>query len=112
MADKILTNFMYDRYYSEYKTSAIRKFIPIAFTKEELDMILMTELEGVVDKVYFPSIEDIKRLSREQIIRKITPYAYSNKASSYPAFTKKIFRKHFICTSVLVNKFNVGNLFH
>ena len=37
MADKILTNFMYDRYYSEYKTSAIRKFIPIAFTKEELE---------------------------------------------------------------------------
>jgi len=35
MADKILTNFMYDRYYSEYKTSAIRKFIPIAFTKKE-----------------------------------------------------------------------------
>ena len=35
MADKIHTNFMYDRYYSEYKTSAIRKFIPIAFTKKE-----------------------------------------------------------------------------
>ena len=25
MPDKILTNFMYDRYYSDYKDSAIRK---------------------------------------------------------------------------------------
>ena len=45
MADKILTNFMYDRYYSEYKSCAIRKyiykeFIPIAF-KEEMDMIYL-----------------------------------------------------------------------
>ena len=37
MPDKILTNFMYDRYFSEYKSSAIRKFIheqfiPIAFS--------------------------------------------------------------------------------
>ena len=63
MSSKILTNFMYDRYYSEYKSSAIRKyiheeFIPIAFTKDELDIILPTELEGVIDKVYIPSLED------------------------------------------------------
>ena len=41
ITEKILTNFMYDRYYSYYKDSAVRKyiheeFIPIAFTKEEL----------------------------------------------------------------------------
>ena len=95
MPHKILTNFMYDRYYSDYKTSAIRKyihedFIPIAFTKEELDLILPTKLEeDVVDKVFLPSVDDIKDLSREERIRKVTPYAYSNKASSYPAFTIK-----------------------
>lgn len=95
MPYKILTNFMYDRYYSDYKTSAIRKyiheeFIPIAFTKEELDLILPTKLEeDVVDKVFLPSVDDIKDLSREERIKKVTPYAYSNKASSYPAFTKK-----------------------
>ena len=94
MSSKILTNFMYDRYYSEYKSSAIRKyiheeFIPIAFTKDELDIILPTELEGVIDKVYIPSLEDLKDLSKEERIRKVTPYAYSNKASSYPSFSKK-----------------------
>lgn len=94
MSSKILTNFMYDRYYSEYKSSAIRKyiheeFIPIAFTKDELDIILPTELEGVIDKVYIPSLEDLKDLSKEERIRKVTPYAFSNKASSYPAFSKK-----------------------
>jgi len=94
MSSKILTNFMYDRYYSEYKSSAIRKyiheeFIPIAFTKDELDIILPTELEGVIDKVYIPSLEDLKDLSKEERIRKVTPCAYSNKASSYPSFSKK-----------------------
>ena len=27
ITEKILTNFMYDRYYSDYKESAIRKYI-------------------------------------------------------------------------------------
>ena len=94
MADKILTNFMYDRYYSDYKESALRKyikdeFIPIAFTQEELDMILPTQLENVIDKVFIPSIEELKILSKDERIRKITPYAEANKASSYLAFTKK-----------------------
>lgn len=92
--DKILINFMYDRYYSDYNTSAIRKyiheeFIPIAFTKEEMDIILPTQLEGVTDKVFIPSVEDLKNLTRAERIRKVTPFAYSNKASSYPAYTKK-----------------------
>lgn len=57
MPDKILINFMYDRYYSYYKESAVRKyiqeeFIPVAFTQEEIDMILPTQLEDVIDKVY------------------------------------------------------------
>lgn len=94
MSDKILTNFMYDRYYSEYKSSAVRKyiyeeFIPLAFTQEEMDMILPTQLEGVIDKVYIPSVDELKVLNRDERIRKVTPYAYSNKASSYPAYTKK-----------------------
>ncbi len=94
MADKILTNFMYDRYYSDYKDSAIRKyiheeFIQMAFSQEEIDMILPTQLEDVIDKVFIPSVEDLKHFSKEERIRKVTPYAYSNKASSYPAFTKK-----------------------
>ena len=69
MPDKILTNFMYDRYFSEYKSSAIRKFIheqfiPIAFSEEELEMILPTKLEDdVIDKVFLPSVDDIKDLS-------------------------------------------------
>lgn len=94
MPTKILTNFMYDRYYSDYNSSAVRKFIheefiPVAFTQEELDMILPTQLEDVVDKVFIPSIEELKPLSREERIRKITPYAYANKASGYPAYSKK-----------------------
>ena len=94
MPTKILTNFMYDRYYSDYNSSAVRKFIheefiPVAFTQEELDMILPTQLEDVVDKVFIPSVEELKPLSREERIRKITPYAYANKASWYPAYSKK-----------------------
>ena len=94
MADKILTNFMYDRYFSDYKDSAIRKyiseeFVPKAFTKEEMDMILPTQLEGVVDKVYIPSVEEIRDLGRDKRIKKVTPYALSNKASSYPIYSKK-----------------------
>lgn len=94
ITDKILTNFMYDRYYSEYKTSAVRKyiheeFIPMAFTQKELDMILPTELEDVIDKVYIPSVEELRPLSRDKRIKKVTPYAISNNASGYPAYTKK-----------------------
>ena len=93
-ADKILTNFVYDRYYSDYKNSAVRKyiheeFIPKAFSKEEMDMILPTKLEDIIDKVYIPSFDELKALSRDERIRKVTPYAYANKVSSYPAFTKK-----------------------
>ena len=92
--DKILTNFMYDRYYSYYKDSAVRKyiheeFIPLAFTQEELDMILPTQLEDVIDKVYIPSMEELMVLSKSERIRKITPFAESNKASGYSAFSKK-----------------------
>ena len=94
MADKILTNFMYDRYFSDYKDSAVRKyisdeFVPKAFTKEEMDMILPTQLEGFVDKVYIPSVEEIRDLDRDKRIKKVTPYALSNKASSYPIYSKK-----------------------
>ena len=94
MADKILTNFMYDRYFSDYKDSAIRKyiseeFVPKAFTKEEMDMILPTQLEEFVDKVYIPSVEEIRDLGRDKRIKKVTPYALSNKASSYPIYSKK-----------------------
>ena len=89
ITEKILTNFMYDRYYSEYKTSAVRKyiheeFIPIAFTPEELDIILPTQLEDVVDKVFLPSVEELKEISRDERIKKITPWARSNNASGYP----------------------------
>ena len=94
ITEKILTNFMYDRYYSDYKTSAVRKyihdeFIPQAFTQEELDIILPTQLEDVIDKVFIPSTDELRSLTREERIRKVTPHAYSNKASSYPAYTKK-----------------------
>ena len=94
MTDRILINFMYDRYYSEYKSSAVRKyihteFIPVAFSLEELNFILDTDLGDVVDKVYIPSVDDIKHLPKEERIIKITPIAYSNKASGYPAYTKK-----------------------
>ena len=94
MPDKILINFIYDRYYSYYKDSAVRKyiqeeFIPVAFTQEEIDMILPTQLEDVIDKVYIQSIEELSNISRAERIRKITPYAYSNKASGYSGFSKK-----------------------
>ena len=94
MTDRILTNFMYDRYFSEYKTSAVRKyiheeFIPMAFTKDELEMIIPTKLEDVVDKVYIPSVDELKDISRNDRIRKVTTYAYSNKASSYQIYSKK-----------------------
>lgn len=94
ITEKILTNFMYDRYYSDYKNSAVRKyikeeFIPIAFTQEEMDMILPTDLEDVTDKVFIPSLDELINISRSERIKKVTPYAFANKASSYPAFTKK-----------------------
>lgn len=95
ITDKILMSFMYDRYYSDYKECAARKyiheeFIPKAFTKEELDLILPTELEnGIVDKVFIPSLEDLSVLKREELILKVTPYAESKGASGYPAYTKK-----------------------
>ena len=94
IADRILTNFMYDRYFSDYNDSALRKyihdeFIPVAFTGEELQAILPTQLEGVVDKVFIPSVDEIRHLSREDRIRKVTPFAYANKASTYPIFSKK-----------------------
>jgi hypothetical protein len=93
MTEKILINFMYDRYYSEYKGSAVRKyirneFIPNAFTYEELELILSTNLGDVVDKVYVPLVEELKHLTKEERIRKVTPYAQSNHASSYPVTFK------------------------
>lgn len=94
ITERILTNFMYDRYYSDYSTSAVRKyiheeFIPIAFTSEELEIILPTELEGVTDKVFLPSVDDLKPLPRDERIKKVTPFAIANKASSYPIYSKK-----------------------
>ena len=93
ITERILINFMYDRYYSEYKNSAVRKFIleefvPVAFSKEELDLILPTQLEDVVDKVFLPLVDDLKDIPREERIKKVTPYAISNKASHYPVFYK------------------------
>ena len=94
MSDVILFNGDYDNQSCEYKNSEIRKrileeFIPNAFTKEEQELILETELEEVTDKVYLPSLEDVKNLSIEERIRKVTPYAFSKNASSYHAYTKK-----------------------
>ena len=42
-----------------------------------------------MDKVFITSTEDLEVLCRVEKIRKVTPYAYSNKAPSYPTFTKK-----------------------
>ena len=94
ITDTILFNDDFDIHYSDYERSKIRKiihedFIPYAFTEEELSCILETQLEGFNDKVYIPSLEEVKGISREERIRKVTPYAVSKKASSYPAFTKK-----------------------
>ena len=99
ITEKILINFMYDRLFSEYKGSAVRKyiyeeFIPKAFTEEELKMILPTQLEEVVDKVYVPTVEELKVLTKEERIRKVTPYAQSNHASSYPVTFKS--EKHLL----------------
>ena len=94
IADKIMMSFMYDRYYSEYSGSAVRKyihteFIPVAFTLEEFDMILPTDLGGYSDRVYIPSVDELKDLPREERIRKVTPVAQANGASAYPIYSKK-----------------------
>lgn len=94
ITDVILFNDDFDINYSDYERSKIRKiikddFIPFAFTEEEQQLILDTQLENTIDKVYLPSLEELKTLTREERIRKVTPYAISTKASSYPAFTKK-----------------------
>lgn len=94
ISDVILFNDDFDINYSEYRISKIRKiileqFIPFAFTLEEQELILDTQLEDVCDKVYIPSLEDMKIIERSERIRKVTPYAISTKASHYPAYTKK-----------------------
>lgn len=94
IADVILFNDDFDINYSDYANSKIRRllteeFFPFAFTAEEQAMILETELENVTDKIFLPSVDELKELSREERIRKVTPYAVSTKASSYPAYTKK-----------------------
>ena len=95
ISDVILFNDDFDINYSNYKISKIRKlinnqFVPTAFTAEELAHILPTQLEeDVTDKVYLPSLEEIKLIPRDERIRKVTPYAISTKASAYPAYTKK-----------------------
>ena len=94
ITDVILFNDDFDNRYSEYHKSKVRnlilnEFVPKAFTKEELDLIVETELEECTDKVFIPSVMDIKHLSREERIRKVTPYAISTYASHYPAYTKK-----------------------
>lgn len=94
IADAILCNGDFDIKYSEYKPSRVREFLlkeffPTAFTQEEQSLILETELgDGINDKIYIPAVDDIKDLTREQRIRKITPYSYSKKASGYPVFYK------------------------
>lgn len=40
-------------------------------------------------KSFNPSADDLKASSRDERIRKVTPYAFSNKASSYHSFSKK-----------------------
>ena len=44
--------------------------------------------DGVVDKVYVPTVEELSVLTKEERIRKVTPYASSNNASSYPVTYK------------------------
>ena len=94
ITDVILFSDDFDIRYSNYPTSKIRKiineqFIPYAFTEDEQAMILETPLEEVTDKVFIPSVEEIKHLSREERIRKVTPYAISQGASAYPVYSKK-----------------------
>ena len=94
ITDVILFSDDFDIRYSNYPTSKIRKiineqFIPNAFTEDEQAMIIETPLEEVTDKVFIPSVEEIKHLSREERIRKVTPYANSKGASAYPVYSKK-----------------------
>ena len=94
ITDVILLNDEFDNKYSDYHKSKVRKlilekFIPSAFTYEELELIIETELEECTDKVFIPSVMDIKHLSREERIRKVTPYAISTHASHYPVYSKK-----------------------
>lgn len=89
ITDKIMLNMDYDTWYSNYKNSTVRKyinnnFIPFAFTQEEQSYILDTELEEVTDKVFIPSRADIKGVCRDELVKKVTPYARSKKASAYP----------------------------
>ena len=100
ISDVILFNDDFDIRYSEYSKSKLRniilnEFIPNAFSLEEMDLILETELEDCIDKVFIPSVLDIKHLSREERIRKVTPYAISKNASHYPVYSKKdLYLKH------------------
>ena len=94
ITDVILLNDDFDIRYSEYHKSKVRNlilndFIPKAFTIEELSLIVETELEECTDKVFIPSVNDIKHLSREERIRKVTPFAISTNASHYPIYSKK-----------------------
>ena len=89
IADVILYNMDFDIRYSNYERSQIRKylnneFLNFAFCKEEQKLILDTKLEdGVVDKVYLPSKEDLMNKSREEIARKVSLYSINNEASCY-----------------------------
>ena len=94
ISDVILFNDDFDINYSDYDRSKIRKiiledFIPHAFTTQEQEMLLEPQLETVKDKVFLPSVEELKGLSRSERIRKVTPYARSKKASAYPVYSKK-----------------------
>ena len=92
ITDSILYNNDFDYTSSNYKTSKIRKyileeFIPFAFTKQEQKLILKTQLddidEKIIDKVYLPSYDDLKNFTKEELMRKVTPYARNNKTSMY-----------------------------
>ncbi|MBQ2793753.1 MAG: hypothetical protein IJF05_03545 [Clostridia bacterium] len=95
ITDVILFNRDFDNRYSDYRTSDVRKYITeeffqFAFSSEEQELILPTELEdGVCDRVYLPSLDELKAIERDSRIRKVTPYAVSTKASAYPYQGKK-----------------------
>ena len=93
ITDVILFNEDFDYKYSDYERSKLRKvilekFIPIAFTEEELQIILETSFDGLSDKVFIPSLDEMKEIPREERIRKITAYAQSTGASGYPVYSR------------------------
>ena len=80
ISDLVMFNREYDEKYCNYKNSSLRKyinevFVKDAFNSEELNLILDTALEEVIDKVYVPSLEELDKFD---LIRYATPYAIEN----------------------------------